>query len=846
MELPLQRFSIYDFCVKAQELSKPQDEADHTDFIKFVLCGIHEGEQAVVDPYLNAIREQELHPLEVTRDFDSFLGFDKDIIVETDMTVSPVSRHADALTKSIHLTLEIANPEDPQKPYHVPFHKIPNLEIGKWEGRNSVRAFFPSLWSPGCDSPILEQEKHAQFYDCGLRPAVDHLDRDIGLSSEWPPTYTDEMFRARTTQGHLAFQTKVLRRSSVRSLGRTLRRSLEAHRVTWAKGMLFMHQVQGVKAATMHVPLWQNTGTELLGFLERNHISPGRMQADQWFVDVALQVKSQTGQSLQWRADSHGRLVAEALRISEEQANQITSLRSSKYSKDTVAHLVALAGCRVEPGVRTEGPFEAKYVSIYSTDKAHTYAKEAGRSAKFMTCEKTLKLKEGEPSQFCYDLHNLFVHASQGHHPSNARLEVRVPLGFAEQVLENFDEDILRRSLLSFSNVEWSLRAYRARAICLLLKAQTESISASRAVYGSLILTAGCVWLANSLHCRPDDKNASRNLMRCIFPHTPRAGADPSSLAYLRGSLAEGEAPDAQEPTLPYHPYGMFFFTDFLTNRRHSPRFSMGGRERLTDGSFEYFFIKPFDEISTYYFRTGVLGRQGVHPSRVMNKAVITPRFYHDEPETLPDLFNTAALGTIGDPIVIDDGSDLEEGDIAEPEGTLDNTLSKIWRQFIVDLLSKSPNQKGAGSPSYLKIALKDRLISTDEVLKSKDLAKYWTDCAWKVAGAKEWEVAFRHLWPPKAHILVGAVQNYGNCSYYLKWKDLLSRMTDADAEEVRKQIRARMDRLMWWPNAQQDRIWCTRVQRHFTLASSGQPQKGPAPQLLVRFRPRWTPAEDE
>ncbi|KAF8872962.1 hypothetical protein BD779DRAFT_1425436, partial [Infundibulicybe gibba] len=155
-----------------------------------------------------------------------------------------------------------------------------------------------------------------------------------------------------------------------------------------------------------------------------------------------------------------------------------------------------------------------------------------------------------------------------------------------------------------------------------------------------------------------------------------------------------------------------------------------------------------------------------------------------------------------------------DEGDIAEPEGTLDNTLSKIWRQFIVDLLSKSPNQKGAGSPSYLKISRRDRLASTDEVLKSKDLARYWTDCAWKVAEAKEWEVAFKHLWPPKAHVLVGAVQNYGNCTYYLKWKELLSRMTDEDAEKVRQQIRARMDRLMWWPNAQQDRIWCTRVQR--------------------------------
>ncbi|KAF8867829.1 hypothetical protein BD779DRAFT_1685253 [Infundibulicybe gibba] len=815
---PLQRFSLFEFCQRAQELLAP--EHDRAEFIKFVLCGICNGGQVVIDPYQDVL--QDHHPIQVTRDYDSLLGFEKDIIVETDMTVTPVSRHADTLTKSIHLNIEIPDPSDPGKFFTVPAHRVPNVDIGKWEGRNSVRAFFPLLWSRNRSSPILSQEEHTVFYEMGLKPAIDFLEQETGLASEWPPKYTDELFRARTTKGQLVFQTKVLRKKSVRRLGSVLRKSFKFNKVRWASGMIFMHQVQGVKAATMYNPDDYNhedglPDPILRAFLERNHISWNRMRHGKWFIDVAIEVKSMIKESLQWRSDSHSRLSGAALQLTDEQAVSVTALGSHHYVRDVVSHLPAVAGCRIDPG-------------------AHTYAKEAGRSAKFMTCKQALALRPGKSSRFCDGLYELYTNASQGH-PSNARFEVRVPHQFAEKVLQNFDKGVLQSSLFAFDTVVWwSIRSYRVLAIKYVLMAQANSSARSRSFYGSLLLTAGCVWLANSLHCRPDDQNASRDLMGCLFPHTARAGADKNTLAYPRGSLEDvsGGSDDEDRPqTLPYHPYGMFFLVKFTHERGHSPRLDMQHIDRLPIKSFLFFFGVKFADVGLYYFHNGP---RGVNTARVTNKAKVTPRFYHNEPEALPDVFNIAALGTVGNPTPIDDGLDLEESDIPEPEGTLDNALSMIWRQFFVDLVVKSPNQRGAKNPSYLKMPLEDRLTATDAIFKSKDLAKYWVIFSWRMAESKEWDRAFDHLWPPKNYQPVGNTQNYKNCIYYKKWADLLTRLTDADAKKIRKEVRVKMNELMWWPNAQQDRIWCTRTDDRYTIADSGAPQDRPAPQLLVRF----------
>jgi len=118
-DIPKFTFSVFDFCRKAKSLLQ-QDQAQ---FVQFVLSGQYDEYveatdpiditladdqglilrrcQAVIDPILDALRDDE--DITVSRDYDSILGIHDDIIVSSDLTVYPVAKREDTLTKNVHL-----------------------------------------------------------------------------------------------------------------------------------------------------------------------------------------------------------------------------------------------------------------------------------------------------------------------------------------------------------------------------------------------------------------------------------------------------------------------------------------------------------------------------------------------------------------------------------------------------------------------------------------------------------------------------------------------------------------------------------------------------------------------
>jgi len=53
-----------------------------------------------------------------------------------------------------------------------------------------------------------------------------------------------------------------------------------------------------------------------------------------------------------------------------------------------------------------------------------------------------------------------------------------------------------------------------------VLSLQAAGLSGHRFLYQSLLLTAGCVWLVNSLHAWPDNGHVFQELMQSILPLT--------------------------------------------------------------------------------------------------------------------------------------------------------------------------------------------------------------------------------------------------------------------------------------------------------------------------------------
>ena len=464
-ELPYSHMSIVDFCKRAKGIL---DVEDHAGFVKFVLTGQHGAHQAVVDPVLNKMGEYE--GLSVLRDYDSLLGISADICVNGHLTVYPVSRREDTLVSNIHLKHSFESSKVSwlfhylfhniltlswQGRFTAPIHKIPNLCIAKWGTHNCIRVLIPELYSEERKSGLTQDEQRT-FYECGLLPAVQNLWPD--RSAEWPITYDDEMFRARGRNGQLSMQSKVTTDWMTSYLGDYIRDSLEANDLTWGHGLVFLHQIRGVKNSSVH-PVTHNGAEECLEtFLKENLLlSPDAEGVDElldkgdWWVDVALEVASEEDRCLAWRTDSHFGVVQRATGISEHDAERITSVGSSKYIRDMAMHLPAVSGCRITPGHRGQGEHSVQYLQMYTTDKAHIYRLDQGHHGKFIPCVDILNSKG---ITYANQLYKLYCNASVDT-PCQARLEVRVPLARANAVLLNIDEGLLYDSLLSFTPRSW-------------------------------------------------------------------------------------------------------------------------------------------------------------------------------------------------------------------------------------------------------------------------------------------------------------------------------------------------------------------------------------------------------
>jgi hypothetical protein len=336
--------------------------------------------------------------------------------------------------------------------FTAPIHKVPNLCIGKWGTHNMIRAFIPELYDEERASPILTQQEYAAFYEKGLRPAVWQLDDND--ATEWPATYNDEMFRARSKAGHLSFQTKVMDTFVGWFLADYIRDALKERGSNWHHGLVFLHQVRGVKNSCRHHE--ENAAASLEQFFNKLGLDLQQIrQSDaKCWIDVGLEVQSTApfNDCLAWRTDSHFHLVKDIFGIPENHAQRITSVGSSQYSRDLTSLLPAVSGCRITPGTLARGPYDIQYFHLYLTEKALIYRLDKGRYGKFITCAEILS---GKASQHIDSLYNLYRNAIETN-STLARAEARVPLGSATDVLLGVTEGLLRESLVAIpGSVYW-------------------------------------------------------------------------------------------------------------------------------------------------------------------------------------------------------------------------------------------------------------------------------------------------------------------------------------------------------------------------------------------------------
>ena len=267
-----------------------------------------------------------------------------------------------------------------------------------------------------------------------------------------PADRDSEMFRARQTTGRLAFSTRILPADMVENFGDTLREHLSRNGVLWGRGLVFLHEIRGVKNTSRHQFDDTNANPALQEFLTKNGLDLWMLETSgEWYVDVGAEITSTTDRCIAWRTDQHHTLVEQVLRIDAHNARRITRLGSSKYYRDPASHLTGASGFRISPGVRAQGPLEVKFFQAYLTDKQITAAKEANHFGKFITPYHLLK---GKGESYIHSLFSLYKSASTNNF-SAARFEVRVPIGHGSTALLDVDLNKLRLCLLSFDPAIW-------------------------------------------------------------------------------------------------------------------------------------------------------------------------------------------------------------------------------------------------------------------------------------------------------------------------------------------------------------------------------------------------------
>jgi hypothetical protein len=293
----------------------------------------------------------------------------------------------------------------------------------------------------------------------------------------------------------------------------------------------------------------------------------------------------------------------------------------------------------------------------------------------------------------------------------------------------------------------------------------------------------------------------------------------------------------------PYNPYGAIFLRPLQLNVP-VPRMRVASGTFLQPKSFQWFFRASEDDVIHKYKKISGLAPRPGQLLRLPNKMRRTPMYTpHTDQEQRP-LFQLARAGHHLPPPVVDDGSDVEEvvADEEETEGNIDEQITTLWNQFLVDMVNKSPNPSPRNqemTTSYLKLSKEERLHVTEELFQNAHLSDMWCACQYRVASKDDWSLAVRHLFPPASYVTGPKVQGYTQCRYYTKWKDICHMADAGTVEAIRTAITAKLMRFKWIPHATQDKLWnTTRLPKRFKKFPRA--YEGPAPRILVRCAPSW------
>ncbi|KAG2028760.1 hypothetical protein BDR03DRAFT_1019377 [Suillus americanus] len=714
-------------------------------------------------------------------------------------------------------------------------HRVPNICLGIMGVRTKVRLFFPALYDENDTKASVELtlEQKTAIYEDGLLPTLNKHNPET--VTNWPTSYTSALNRARKQNNQYQHRTHPFPHMMIANLGYDLPRKL-ANKHAWARDMLFMVQVQGVKEANQHVPDDEDEAAGAL-LLMMNDLHPALRREPNCWIDVGLEL-SEPGFSYQWRTDSHSDIIEHFTCLSAAQAARYVDRPSRQYYRDVSAGLLHVSGFRGTFDLRDEDPV---YIQIYTTDKALIQQLDRGRHGLTMSGKQVL---DGCPPAYMQRLHDLYFDAKE-HHNCAARIELRVRINQATTTLTSLPERLIASSILAFDRKDWwQWRLVRLQGFSRTLSLQNQTHGELRGGPDALALSAGLWWLTNGLHSRPDDGSAARDIMCTVLPLTQDYANDMLTIQPRRAMVEHGDS-------LPFCAFGAYFLRTIIwPPTADVPRMQRGGVMR--NSTFKYVFRMDYEALQRKFRPPAYIPRAMVPRARVGTQKGFSKRHRLDDPAPAPlladlDIDLGGGQHDAGEDLPWDERNDFPP-ELEEDPGV---QLTKLWNQFCCDLLQKCGNLKNQPlAASHCRLTMEERLHVTEDVYKDMNLAMVFHRVQWKKVSGQEWKEAFDIFFPPPKAPLRIQPQNYPSMEYWVKWCSMKEQLPIATANTIRNRFWQMFKGLMWVPKPHKDRLWKYMVNQDFRTFPPT--YKDQAPQVIVspasqgaRWEPERVPGGD-
>jgi hypothetical protein len=288
-----------------------------------------------------------------------------------------------------------------------------------------------------------------------LRPSVLSLQPERG--SEFATSYAQQYANQRRPNGTMRLITRMITSRLLDRLVLAMNDKVDAQGMDWAQGFFFGHELRGIKSISKHQGFEDPTSpADAIDALLEQYFLMHEIDdiRHQFYIDVGIEYFLPE-HCLLWKRQSHGPLMTHLMPVLDpDDVARMVTLGAKGYYQDVTALLRDVCGFRLAPSIQDAVSTGIFYIQCYATEK------NVADSGILNHNTLSLPLAEGfRGTKTAMNLiESMFSRMSAAHRgkvESCARIEIRMPLDDAADVLVSLPNQLLAQCLIPIRASTW-------------------------------------------------------------------------------------------------------------------------------------------------------------------------------------------------------------------------------------------------------------------------------------------------------------------------------------------------------------------------------------------------------